>query len=822
MSSRAVRKALKQRALEEQLAKAALQQSNDHDDNDEAAEEDEEEENEPPAPTRAKPNLFAMLGDGDEDDDDAEEDEDDEPEEPATTTKKKDEGNATPSTSTKKKNKKKKKKKSKATAAPAVAAAEEDEIDRALKELNLKSSSLAVDGASSAAKKTTPTATSTSVGGFINDEQLQLILRVDPRNLDASQEMRKLFGRAAMSASTDDDDGAGGGRQRRGLAGRRGGIAGALAGPAGNARGLLLKKSLFVQPKDTWPNAGSGGLSMIVVNEGKEETEFRYQHSKGYQDVQRQFMMCVMSMDPNRMIALLQHNPYHISTLLQVSLILTSQRDHTTSGDLLERALYSLGRSTHTTFPSFITSPPPHPRAHLSFSRFENRELYLAIWRYIRNLCMRGTWRTSFEFGRLLYSLDWRGDPYAMVLLLDQLALKAHMPEHVLALVTSPSISKRIPKSLKATGGGGWVNLAYSTALAYHQLNKPLLAGEYLMKAITKFPWVVARLWQVLDIEATHGASIGSVLWGQVPPVDEGENDEGGDEVGGGGSVIHPLLTELYVERMRDLWNTPETISLLIDTAKNIYSLPRPKKYTSTQHLGEGESDEDALDITTIRGIPENIARHVLLSDIPSVTALLPIEWKEQSSGGAEYDPLPPPPERDLVEYNMWEGVVREGPMDVPGGDGGFEPHTQQQVGAGGMMMQFLRTLLPWVEAGGAGAGAGGQQQQQAQGDAAGNPLPPPPPPPDWATLGEILGPERAQRMRVLVEARQGLAANGGVGGANPGEDLFGIGGGEEEEDPEFVREVMNFLDGIQAARAGAGAGEGVDGWGEGDDVWNM
>ena len=296
MSSRAVRKALKQRALEEQLVKAALLQSNSHDGNGEAAEEDEEEEDETPEPTRAKPNLFAMLGDGDgDDDDDVEEDEDYDPEEPVTTTKKKDEGNATPSTSTKKKNKKKKKKKSKATA-PGVAAAGEDEIDRALKELNLKSSSPAVDGASSATKKTTSAATSTSVGGFINDEQLQLILRVDPRNLDASQEMRKLFGRAAMSASTDDDDGAGGGRQRRGPAGRRGGIAGALAGPAGNSRGLLLKKSLFVQPKDTWPNAGSGGLSMIVVNEGKEETEFRYQHSKGYQDVQRQFMMCVMSM----------------------------------------------------------------------------------------------------------------------------------------------------------------------------------------------------------------------------------------------------------------------------------------------------------------------------------------------------------------------------------------------------------------------------------------------------------------------------------------------------------------------------------------------
>ena len=76
---------------------------------------------------------------------------------------------------------------------------------------------------------------------------------------------------------------------------------------------------------------------------------FSIVHNNAYIDVQREFQQCVESMQAENMIRLLMLNPYHIATLLQVSEIAKHQGDHSVSGDLLERALFSIGISIGTT-----------------------------------------------------------------------------------------------------------------------------------------------------------------------------------------------------------------------------------------------------------------------------------------------------------------------------------------------------------------------------------------------------------------------------------------------------------------------------------------
>ena len=83
--------------------------------------------------------------------------------------------------------------------------------------------------------------------------------------------------------------------------------------------------------------------------------EYRFVHNTVYQDVQRQFMSCVESMDPQRMISMLVYNPYHVSTILQVSEIAKQQGDHSVSGDLLERALFTFGRSVNASFTNALS-----------------------------------------------------------------------------------------------------------------------------------------------------------------------------------------------------------------------------------------------------------------------------------------------------------------------------------------------------------------------------------------------------------------------------------------------------------------------------------
>ncbi|KAF8458814.1 transcriptional repressor TCF25-domain-containing protein [Terfezia claveryi] len=795
MSSRAVRKALKQRELEEAQAKLAslgigtakFKGDGVAQDVDGEEENEEEELEEKHSIPQGRPNVFAMLGgDGDEEEE-GDEDEDEDEEETAKPTVQP--TSAPTSKSKKKKNKNKNKKKSPSHSTPLQPQVEEDEIDCALRLLNIQPSP--------SPSGTPQPGTSQSIATTTIDIDLLTILRIDPKNFDASQEMRRLFGRAAVDTPGEGGGGGGGAGTPRGA--RRGAQRDGMApGPQGG-RGIVMKKGFFVQPKATWPNAGSGGLGMVV--EGvQERSGFKFVHGTRYQDVQRQFMMCVVSMDPNRLMSLLHHNPYHISTLLQISEIFSSQqRDHTSSGDLLERALFTFGRSLHSTFPLLLTNPtfaPPPPQLipvppvilplsnlkfpHLSFTHFPNREFYLTLWRYIHNLTLRGTFRTASEFARLLFSLNPRRDPYAMLTYLPIIFLKAHQPSLAITLANSETLRNKT-KGLPA--------VAYSLPLAYLQSENEPVAREVLAKAIRKFPWVATRIWQVCDLDS---GKLPRILWGRVVP--EGDN-------------LHAILSELYVERAKDLWAAPDATRLLIDTANEIFNLPptttaTPK--TFTEQVGE---DGDNV----IEGVPANIARHVVLSDIPAVTTLLPLGWKDRLT--TSYDPLPPRGDRGSG-YDMFSGVAgMEEPLDP------LRPLRDGAAGGRmGTILELFRTLLPWVAAppGGPDSPAPGEPRE-GEPNAPGRPgryLP------DWGLLAQWLGGDTAERMREVVEARE---REGGVADGLGGEGAVPT-GEEEGEGEVFLREVVRILLEQEGGEDGEGRMGAEEPWefGEEQEQWEQ
>ncbi|RAL09508.1 transcriptional repressor TCF25 family protein [Aspergillus homomorphus CBS 101889] len=339
-----------------------------------------------------------------------------------------------------------------------------------------------------------------------------------------------------------------------------------------------------MQGRDEWPRAPSGGLGMELVEKRPDgNTVYKILHNAAYTDVQRQFELCVESMDPQRMIHLLQYNPYHISTLLQVSEIAKHQGDHAVSADLLERALFNIGRSAHSSFGNLLKQG----QAKLDFVHEANRELWLVGWRYIANLGMKGTWRTAYEWAKLLLGLN-ESDPYCIRLLIDHLALRGREYSHFVDLCTQTRLSK------------GWEtlpNIQCSLALAYLRLNKPKDCREQLRRAMSRYPWVFCKLAQELDIQPMPKR-----IWGKMPP-----------------TTSHELLTELYISRAKDLWNTPEAVSLIVEVADT---------------LPEEEEPVEPPEITL------DIARHVVISDIPKVTTFLPgrfISGRISSS-----DPLPP------------------------------------------------------------------------------------------------------------------------------------------------------------------------------------
>ncbi len=301
MSSRALRKL--QREQEKQKQLGAFKEGNSPDN------ESEEE-----APTGKLLNAFDMLN--------QEEDEEEEEEEAnaSDVVDARDEENAEvltknsqvgPSEKPKPKSKSKKKKNKKKGKAPeqadtpakrAQAVAKEpqlDEIDLALKSLSATSK----NGADA------PLATK------IDEANLQLyrLLAVESKHLNALNEMKRLFGNVVLE--NEDEAGAAAGPPRRRGRVQNLDLGGVLAGrhsPASRGQGLAglaLRRNPFILGKEEWPKATSGGHGMELVEKlGDGTTEFRFVHNTIYQDVQRQFQTCVESMDPQRMIGLLQYN----------------------------------------------------------------------------------------------------------------------------------------------------------------------------------------------------------------------------------------------------------------------------------------------------------------------------------------------------------------------------------------------------------------------------------------------------------------------------------------------------------------------------------
>ena len=295
MSSRALRKLRREREEQNQLD--TLNQDNAPDD------ESEEE-----APVGKILNAFDMLNQ-DEGEDEADSSDVADPDEGEGVSAKK--AQAEPSEKPKAKSRSKKKKNKKKGKAPEQADTPAKGAQAAAKEPELDEIDLALKSLSTASK----TGADVPVTDKIDEANLQLyrLLAVESKHLNALNEMKRLFGNVVLE--NEDEAGAVAGPPRRRGRVQNLDLGGALAGrhsPASRGQGLAglaLRRNPFILGKEEWPKATSGGLGMELVEKLEDGTiEFRFVHNTIYQDVQRQFQTCVESMDPQRMISLLQYN----------------------------------------------------------------------------------------------------------------------------------------------------------------------------------------------------------------------------------------------------------------------------------------------------------------------------------------------------------------------------------------------------------------------------------------------------------------------------------------------------------------------------------
>lgn len=142
--------------------------------------------------------------------------------------------------------------------------------------------------------------------------ELCQLLGVDSKQLNALNEMKRLFGNAVLEG---DSEGAGfpSPSRQRARGQQHLDLSGALSArnnPVSHGQGLTglaLRKNAFMAGKTDWPKAPSGGLSMEVEERMNDGTiKYHFIHNKLYQNVQQQFQAAVASMEPERLIQMLQ------------------------------------------------------------------------------------------------------------------------------------------------------------------------------------------------------------------------------------------------------------------------------------------------------------------------------------------------------------------------------------------------------------------------------------------------------------------------------------------------------------------------------------
>lgn len=412
------------------------------------------------------------------------------------------------------------------------------------------------------------------------------LLYVEHRNLNPETELKKFFGSRAVMGDQRP-------RQRQRL----------------HHRSTWLTSS-----KNTWPRFSKTGITMSLLETKRGVQYFTFEHQRDYQQVQFKFLDAVESMDPNNIVLLLQMNPYHVDSLLQLSDVCRLQEDQEMARDLIERALYSLECAFHPVFS--LTSGT----CRLDYCRSENRGFFLTIFKHMLFLEKRGCLRTALEFCKLILSLDPENDPLCMLLLVDYLALRAREYLFLIRMFEEWEAHRNLSQL---------PNFAFSVSLALLQYSQQEEVSEQeqvttydrashlIRQALIMFPGVLIPLLDACGVQP-DAAVASHVFFGAVAQISQ--------------PAALSQLTSLYIGRCHSLWKEPSVMSWLEQNVREVLRM--------VDSNDPVVKDCELRRKTRYQSAPRNIHRHVILSEIKGANSALPLDVTSQPV--LSYDPLPP------------------------------------------------------------------------------------------------------------------------------------------------------------------------------------
>lgn len=331
----------------------------------------------------------------------------------------------------------------------------------------------------------------------------------------------------------------------------------------------------------------------------------------------RFYAAVVMTPDPDSLMQLLQQNPYHEETLLQVAMVLLRQGgDKSVSNALVERALFVFDRSFHKKVHELL-SEGKNGLIRLPFEGFVNRQFYLCLFRYIINLGERSMFLTALAYCKLLLSLSPAEDPLGVRYFIDHYAMCSEEYKYLINLSLSPLVTTY--EKWNTPG------IAFSTAYAHLKLGEKEKATKALEAAVQKHPYTAAQLLEAIG--------------GTPPPVNANKETA--------------LAAETYLLRAAGIWKEASDREFL-RTSLSALIVPESKSLKDSLF---GMFSSPAQE-----NIPHNLIRFAILSGENKIMAKVP-EQIFSRDDVFEYDVLPP---RDTTSaYNEHTGVSEGGITDT-------------------------------------------------------------------------------------------------------------------------------------------------------------
>ncbi|RXG56985.1 Transcription factor 25 [Armadillidium vulgare] len=410
-----------------------------------------------------------------------------------------------------------------------------------------------------------------------NDEDKggKSLLCVEHKHLNPQNEMKRIFGARVVQATEAAN------RRRNQRQG---------SGTSRSNRGTWIVQGQPYRAQHSKP-----GISMVLVESTPSYNLFKFQHNTTYQQTQFKFLEAVESFNPDNILNLLHREPFHVDTLLQVSEIFRLADDSAMSAQLIERAIFVMESVAHPLFN--VTTG----NSRLNFKQQENRGFFVAIFRHIINVGLKGCYRTALELCKLLLSLSPDDDPMAVSLMLDFYALRAREYAWLVALYDLYEPSK---------------NLSMISKLgSFSEVRKR--ADEMLQKALIMFPGVVKPLLEKCNVQ---------------PDIDIDTHPYFGEKAQISMNRGLSQIVNLYVGRNFHVWKEAGVINWLEENFKIALG-----RVNSRDPLA---SESEEMRKTRYQGTPTAIYRHIYIAEVNNATATLPPSLA--NTPVMSYDPLPP------------------------------------------------------------------------------------------------------------------------------------------------------------------------------------